>query len=66
MKVDTTEIKLLEIWLGQERVWYVEQVGKYCWHYVAVTFPVEWDNPRITESDYTVDVIKKFLCGCEP
>ena len=51
MKVDTTEIELLEVWLGQERVWYVEQLGQYCWHDVAVTLPVEWDHPRVTESD---------------
>ena len=27
LKVDTTEVELLDIWLGLERVWYVEQLG---------------------------------------
>ena len=66
LKVDTGEIELWEIWLGQERIWSVEQLGQYCWNDVAVTFSVEWDNPRVTESDWAIDVTKKFPCGCEP
>ena len=65
MKVDTTEIELLEIRLGQERIWYVEQLGQYRWHDMAVSLPLKRDNPRITESNSAIDVIKKLPCGCE-
>ena len=51
MKVEVTEIELLEIWLGQEGVWYVEQQGQYYGHDMTVYLPVKQDNLRITESD---------------
>ena len=48
--LDTTEIALLEIWLGQERVGYMEELGQYRRHDVAVTFLVKWDNPGGTRN----------------
>ena len=61
-----TKVEFLEICLGQKRFGYVNQLGQYLGHDVAVSLPVERKVPWISESYFAIYIAQEFPCGNKP